>query len=99
VTDVWAVGPPAVALFSNSLTAEQYHQLIRDWGRGTLVVLLDGDAADEANKLARLLKPHFKKGTVVVDLPSGFDPGDLPREEVWTRIRAAARESGVPLPV
>jgi DNA primase len=97
VTDVWKVGPPAVALFGKQATSEQRHLLVRTWGHGTLIVLLDADARDEAVQLGRDLGRYFGKGVVVVRLPAGSDPGGLARGMVWGFIRQDARDAGVDL--
>lgn len=99
VTDVWKVGPPAVALLSKSATAVQREQLVRGWGHGTLLVLLDADADTEARRLERDLGPQFRNGATLIRLPRGADPGQLARGTLWGYIREAARERGVLLPL
>ena len=98
VTDVWRVGPTAVSLFGKTLSLTQRYRVAAAWGDGTAVVLLDGDAADDARDVYDALA-GVVRSRVLVQLPDGQDPGDLPTEVVWGRIHAAARDQGVALPL
>jgi hypothetical protein len=91
VTDVWAVGPPAVALLGQAASKAQL-DLLRRWPAA--VVLLDADAGDAAAELAAELGRQGVR-RVVVQLPEGQDPASLGREAVWRLIHAAAREQGL----
>ncbi|HEY1187390.1 MAG TPA: hypothetical protein VGE74_07010 [Gemmata sp.] len=96
-TDVWKVGPPAVGLLSKTATLAQKELLVRHWGNGTLVVLLDADAEAEARRLAFELGHRFRNGAVIVRLPRGTDPGMLARGVLWGYIWEAGRERGLRL--
>jgi len=50
VTDVWAIGPPSVAVFGSSLSSSQY-LLLKDFSK--IIVLMDPDASDKANRIIR----------------------------------------------
>jgi DNA polymerase I-like protein with 3'-5' exonuclease and polymerase domains len=100
VTDVWRVGPQAVALLGHDPSPNQMSLLVSVWGRGRVVLLLDGDAATSTNCYAAELRRRLPGGVVVaVTLPADVDPGDLSRQEVWARIHDAARQQGVDLDV
>jgi hypothetical protein len=96
VTDVWRIGPPAVALLGKTPSVSQKRLLVT-WRRGALVVLLDGDAADESQHVYHEACTSFAKGVVQVTLPPDLDPGDLERNVIWDLIHRAAREQGVDL--
>jgi hypothetical protein len=66
------------------------------WGAGAAVVLLDGDAADEARRLYDRLGGRVRH-RVLVGLPDGEDPGDLDRDGLWRLIDESARREGVDL--
>lgn len=95
VTDVWKVGPPAVALMSKKATASQRELLVRHWGHGSLLVLLDADADTEARQLELDLGPQFRNGSALVRLPRNSDPGMHAHGTLWGYIRAAVQEKGL----
>jgi hypothetical protein len=94
--DVWRVGPPAVALFGKTLSAVQEQLLTATWGAGAAVVLLDGDAAEEARRIYDRLSGRVRH-RVLVGLPDGADPADLGHHGLWRLIDEAARQQGVDL--
>jgi hypothetical protein len=98
VTDVWKVGPPAVALFGKSASAEQARLLAAGWYGKPVVILLDGDAAEEAEKVRRQVAALHPGPVVVVALPEGLDPGCCPRDALWQLLRAEAELQGANLP-
>jgi hypothetical protein len=93
VTDVWAVGPQAVALLGKKLHPSQERLLWQTWGHGTLVIMLDADAHEEITSLVNRLAPKFSGGVVPVYL-EGADPGDLDREFIWDIITTKLKQSG-----
>lgn len=93
ITDVWSVGPQAVALLGKKLHSAQERILWQTWGHGTLVVMLDADARSEAEDIVRRLGPKFSRGVVPVYL-DGVDPGELDREFVWDIINNEMKNSG-----
>jgi hypothetical protein len=98
VTDVWRLGPPAVALFGKSASPEQARLLAAGWHGKPVVILLDPDAADEAEKVRRQVTALHPEQVFVVTLPEGLDPGSCPRDELWEFLRAEARRQGANLP-
>src|SRR5580704_10709921 len=74
VTDIWRYGPGAVALLGMKASTAQLSLIAARWGAGAVAVVLDGDAAAEAEALAGQLRPLVRR-VVVVRLPAGQDPG------------------------
>jgi hypothetical protein len=95
-TDVWRVGPAAVALLGKNLSTAQRHLIGTGWGGGAAVVLLDGDAQAEARRVHDALG-GLVRDRVLVQLPEGKDPGDFAQEDLWRLIYEAARQQGVDL--
>jgi DNA primase len=98
VTDVWRVGLPAVALFGKSATQEQAKLLAAGWYGKPVVILLDADAAEEAEKVRQQVAVLHPEQVVVITLPEGMDPGSCPRDELWKLLRAEAKRQGANLP-
>jgi DNA primase len=98
VTDVWRVGPAGVALFGKSASPEQARLLAAGWHGKPVVVLLDADAADEAEKVRRQVAALHPEQVVVVTLPDGLDPGSCPRDELWKYLLDQAIRQGANLP-
>ncbi|HYV37594.1 MAG TPA: hypothetical protein VE988_17950 [Gemmataceae bacterium] len=104
ITDVWRVGPCAVAALGHRLSHEKLQLLKENWRSGTLIMMLDNDGANHsAQDLNGLyfdnLRPHFAAGAVRVTLPENTDPADLSRDQIWTLITSEARQHGVRLPL
>lgn len=103
-TDVWRLGRNAVA-FLGKKASEQQVQLVREHLHGRpLVVMLDADAVVEAGALvtritamrrASLLRTD-KSSVVQITLPSGRDPADHARDELWQLVDAALRRTARP---
>jgi hypothetical protein len=96
VTDVWAVGPGAMALFGKRslLDPKQAMLLAHHWKY--LVILLDPDAAVEAEALCLSLRtaiPHIIK----VQLPIGTDPAAINTDVLWDLIYGSAAAQGIDL--
>ena len=78
VTDVWKLGPGAVATFGTEYSIKQILKLVEK-GITTVQIIFDEDAEDNADKLA------YDLGAVgiyseIIDLEGG-DPGDLSVED------------------
>jgi hypothetical protein len=95
-TDVWRVGPQAVALLGKTASPAQKALIAAAWGRGAAVVLLDGDAARESEGLTADLRALVRQ-VVEVRLPGGLDPGGCGHRELWSLIFRSAAEQGVDL--
>lgn len=96
-SDVWRVGPQAVALFGKTISQTQQQLLATHWGKGAVVTLLDGDAQDDAQQVYDALRGKVSR-LVRVALPPGYDPGDMAQDQIDEAITRAAREQGVELP-
>jgi DNA primase len=92
-TDVWSVGLDAVALLGKKASGAQVRLLRSTWGRGGVIILLDGDAQDEALELYDALGPDVRK--VIVTLPENTDPGSLQTAALRAHIAAEARQAGI----
>jgi hypothetical protein len=102
-TDVWRVGPEAVALFGKTLKSGQRELMKLLWGfSGSCVVVLDADAEHtktsrgtpkpkDSDKVIASLRRHqvFPRGVAKVVLPVGMDPAQLPQSEIRDRIAEA----------
>ncbi len=95
-TDVWRVGPAAVALFGKTMSSRQRQLLAAGWGKGVAIILLDGEASAEACRIDRELLGWVSR-RVLVPLPDGGDPGGLPHGELWARIDLAAKRQNIDL--
>lgn len=96
--DAWAVGEPAVAAFGKHLSVSQRQLLRENWENGVVIVLLDGDAWADAQKLTELLRQEHYSGVVVpVRLPDGRDPGATDTSLLWQCINDACHEVGIDL--
>lgn len=95
ITDVWKVGPDAVALFGKTMSPAQLKLLSMVWSfYGCATVLLDADAYEDAVRIARTLEKDekaFPRGVRVARLPKG-DPGDYAEEELSHFIEEAWRD-------
>jgi hypothetical protein len=96
VTGVWSFGPEAVALLGKQASTAQVRLLQSTWKSGAVIVLLDGDAEDEAQKLFDALA-NGVRAKVLVRLPNGQDPGDWPEAELRRMVVEVARTQGVDL--
>ena len=75
VTDVWRLGKGAVATFGTGFTQEQILKLA---SFRRVFIMLDPDAAERADKLAKAVSGL---GPDVEVVGIGCDPGDLPQDE------------------
>jgi len=99
VTDVWAVGPHAVALLGKSISYHQCWMLLNSFQDRPLVVMLDGDAHKENDAITRDLADRLPAGVMRVTLPGDRDPADFTKDAVAEIIRLEADRQGVRLPV
>ncbi len=99
VTDVWRAGKNAVALLGKCASDEQLRLAHKHFHGRPVVVMLDPDAQEYSEKLVtRLLALRTEsilspEDTPVVQahLPSGKDPGDCTRMQLWAIARQALR--------
>lgn len=102
-TSCWSVWPYGVALLGKQATVQQLRLIVTKAAEKDkpIVILLDGDATYEANKLYRNLQPHAKAGILKCVLPEDKDPGDYVRntEELWKLIYQQAEDNNIVLPV
>lgn len=85
VFDVWRLGPPALALFGTHLSQNQVDLLRSRYS--TVVVLLDGDAKEKAEKIVERLRGYVNP--VLVQLPESCDPADVPVKDLHVQIANA----------
>lgn len=90
ISDVWSVGPQAVAMLGKKLHPSQESLLCNTWGDGVLVLMLDPDAREETEKLVQRLEAKFAGGVVPIYLDA-YDPGDLDRDVIWSIISEELR--------
>ena len=99
VTKVWRFGPEAIALLGKHASNTQIQRLSATWGLATqpndaVVILLDGDAADESQALADALHGRVRH---VIDVRVQGDPGDYETTVLREMVFATARQQGVEL--
>ena len=88
-TDVWRLGPGAVALFGKDMSLPQQELLDRFLPGRPVVVFLDRDAQDKAVELQRTLLNRGRV-TVLAGLPDGRDDvGDCTTQEAWQQVVVA----------
>ena len=85
-------------MFGKSASPEQARLLAAGWHGKPVVVLLDADAAEEAERVRRQVAALHPEQVIVVTLPDGLDPGSCPRDELWEFLRAEAARQGANLP-
>jgi hypothetical protein len=94
VTDVWRIGPQAMALFGKTLSPKQLDILNLMWKpwNATCVVALDSDATDNARIISRRLEKSgaFRKVRPLI-LKEG-DPGGYSTEEINALIQEAIND-------
>ncbi len=94
-TDVWKLGPGAVAPFGKQISRDQLLLLVHYFRGRPIVVLFDDDAANDAEQVVRdlTLARGFGGGdnrVVLGQLPLGRqDPGDCTPEEIWVAAATA----------
>lgn len=94
-TDVWRVGPGAVAVFGHDLSEQQKLLAVHYFAGRPIVILPDQDAIDAGRQIQRKLTlaraiDHGDNRVVVAALPPGReDPADCTREELVAASTAA----------
>jgi len=93
-TDVWRVGPGAVALLGKSMSTTQRALLVQNFPGRPIVVMLDSDARKDALEIQRQLQAARRSQAgdnrvVLAELPVGTDPADHPRDELHAIVADA----------
>jgi len=83
ITDVWRLGPGAIATFGTGFTKQQARLIAMNFGR--IFILFDSEpqAQEQAEKLGFLIGSSFSNIVEVINLPfliDEIDPGDLPQD-------------------
>lgn len=98
VTDVWRIGPGAVAILGKSMSRDQKQLAVQHFAGRPIIIMLDADARDEALALQRDLQRVRGTGAdnqvVVACTPQGRDPADCSSEAI---IRLGAQALGIQL--
>ena len=95
VVDVWAVGLNAVAVLGKTISAEQCRLVVRYFADRPVVIWLDSDAEDDAQKMrdtVRAAKTAAGANTrvVIAQAPANRDdPGECDASEVKAAIAKA----------
>ena len=84
--------PYVVALMGSALSASQERLLTERFERAILV--LDGDAAGRAASRAISTRLSEKCSVVVIDVPEGMQPDQLPFAVIRNSVHRAAPETG-----
>lgn len=95
-SDVWRVGPYSIATFGKHLSVNQVSKISSVWENCVIFILLDGDAWEDAQKLAVRFGPQQDK-VIPIKLPEDKDPGGMTCEEIKTYIDNAASARGINL--
>lgn len=82
IWDKFSVGESSVAIFGSKLYSGQISLLKSRQNIDTVVVMLDGDAYDEATKAIRMIRQMSTFRVGRAKLPSDKDPGDLSKSEI-----------------
>lgn len=97
-TDVWRVGDHSVAAFGKHLSQAQLQLLSQTWEGGAIILLLDGDAAEDTSKLEERLRQDNYNGHIIsLRLPDDKDPSDLSTSFLQDVIFTTAKRVGVNL--
>lgn len=96
--DVWSVGAQGAGVLSCKLTPAQRLRLMNRRNRGSLAIVLDGEATEDglADEVREMLEPLFDQRVFVVPLSRGADPGSLPSEYLHDLILTQASRLGLP---
>lgn len=96
-SSVWGVGANAVGCFGKHVATTQLKMLCNNWP-AAIVILLDGDAWDDALELQeRIFREDYKGAVIPVRLPVGRDPFDMGKELNGELIRVAAAADEIDL--
>ncbi|WCS68757.1 DNA primase [Bacillus phage vB_BsuM-Goe19] len=87
--DSLKIGPLGACIHGKSMSDTQFIKLVKNKDKiHTIVVMLDGDALQQALDICERLSKHFSDVYIVV-LPKDKDPGDLSRSEILSYIEGA----------
>ncbi|WIT26452.1 hypothetical protein [Bacillus phage SPO1L4] len=87
--DSLKIGPLGACIHGKAMSDTQFIKLVKNKDKiHTIVVMLDGDALQEALGICERLSKHFSDIYVVV-LPKDKDPGDLSKSEIASYIEGA----------
>lgn len=92
VTDVWRLGPGAIATFGIKYTRAQVALLLKSFKSFNILFDSDSQAQIQARKLAYDLSAFGGK-VKLLTLETG-DPGDMPQKEADTLIRSIIKKGG-----
>ena len=93
ITDVWSIGPGAVAIMGKNFSATHFELVCNNWR--VAVVLLDPDAERESGDIYDRLSQRMR--VVRVLLPQQTDPASLARDFLFEQIYIAGRQAGYDL--
>lgn len=93
VTDVWAVGDPAVGLLGKKIHPLQ-RKLLMEF-EGGMILMLDPDAKAETEGVVDTLLHKLEGRLAVVELEEGRDPAVFDEDVIWEIIADAARPAGI----
>jgi hypothetical protein len=93
VTDMWAVGPPAVALLGKTMSNQQFELITKHWKY--VIVMLDEEAQDNAADLYALLEQHVK--VIRMKLPTGADPATTDHDYLFELLDGTCLQQGIDL--
>lgn len=98
-TSAWAIGLRSIALWGNSISAQQCDLIKSRWRDDCLiVVMLDGNALNEATKIAVKLQANCGTTKVVqVRLQAADDPGSLGHARSWQIIEETCKQHNINL--
>jgi hypothetical protein len=94
VSDVWAIGPGALATLGKTLSYVQAEMIVARWP--VAVIAYDADAPEYVERAKVLLES--KLAVVPVTLPDGLDPATTAPARFWDIVYQSAEKVGVTLP-
>jgi len=100
-TDVLRIGPPAVCMFSSSLSTLQLQLLFSRWSNGTVLYTIDMDDSNfeyKQQKLREKLSGQFEN-VIPLMLDQGRDPASYSQTEIWDKIIFALSSVNIPLDI
>lgn len=86
-------GLPALGLMGKVLNREQLTLLFKKPAHCSIIIMLDPEAAAEANAIGLQVAVRFEN-VYVAQLPDGVDPGSATRDEAWRAYDDAPRFRG-----
>jgi DNA primase len=86
VTDQWRLGPGACATFGTGFKAEQAQLIAKNFRRAFLIFDAEEAAQQTADEMGWMLE-HQGVETLLVELDSGTDPGDMKQDDANALMR------------